>query len=287
MNKIKNLFLKNELFIRLAINLIFCIVIASFLTALVSYNQAKNSYISSYEKSNAILMTKIQDDYQTLNENTNRIFNSLDNSLTVENYLKDTNGDSQLSIDLQNEMKNTRFLFEDIPSNLILLGTNGTTYFQNSGVRNVEIDQVLSSELFVKINKDPTIEQTHSLQTGFSISTKDKPGLLLVRKLISHYKIYGYALIYIPEKYFSSIYQSVFDKQLHEILVVNENNQIVSSNNKKELGKTNPYSKKDLERKRMTTIQLYPYHLKMINILNEKALVSNMALIQPILLIVF
>lgn len=129
MRRLQRWIRSNELFTRLMVIVIISIILISILTTVIAFNRSKDAYLDSYQNSNQLLMTKIQDDYETLNENIQRIFETVDNSQVVEQYLKSDQSDlGQLIIDLKKQMADTRSIFEDIPSNLILLGRNGKTF---------------------------------------------------------------------------------------------------------------------------------------------------------------
>lgn len=286
MKKIKIWLEQNELFSRLLLIVIVCIVAVSSTTLWMAFNRAREAYITSYEDSNQLLMSKIQDDYETLNNNINQIFELVDDNQAVESYLKGNEATKgQDIIDINQQLLETSTVFADIPSNMVLLGTNGNSFFQNSNVRNQDLSDILSSELVKKINDDPSLMQYYYQDGGLTTSTSNTPGLLFIRKLTDMRMVYGYAFIFVSESYFSSIYTNLLDSSLHEVLIVDSNEQIVSSNQAKYLGTNFDLADFDSVDENLTQFPLYSYDFTLYNFLNEEHLVRNMNLIQPIILI--
>ncbi|MCU6218011.1 hypothetical protein KWI05_23225, partial [Enterobacter bugandensis] len=127
--------------------------------------------MASYQSSNRLLLDKIQEDYERLNENINRIFDVVDESKAVENYLKGQLNQGRTILELNEQLKDTRSLFQTIPSNLVLIGTNGRSFFQNDAVRNQSVETFLASEFTQQINENEAISQYYFLEQGLSTST--------------------------------------------------------------------------------------------------------------------
>lgn len=284
MRRLQRWIRSNELFTRLMVIVIISIILISILTTVIAFNRSKDAYLDSYQNSNQLLMTKIQDDYETLNENIQRIFETVDNSQVVEQYLKSDQSDlGQLIIDLKKQMADTRSIFEDIPSNLILLGRNGKTFFQNDGVRSQSIEDFLSGELITTFDQSSAVSHYFYRDAGITTSTQNEPGLMFIRKLSDQKTTFGYALIFIPEQKFASIYTTLMNDQFHKIQIVNKQRQIISSNQKQLLGKS--LKLKNSPKEILSKLPLYSYNFTLYNSLNETKLIQNMNWLRPTLLV--
>lgn len=284
--KINQWIQKNELFSRIFLFVVVGVISVCLLTVVVIYGRSKDAYVASYQSSNQLLLEKIQEDYERLNENIHRIFDIVDESKAVETYLEGDMNQGRTILELNEQLKDTRSLFQDIPSNLVLIGFNGGTFFQNDAVRNQSVDDFLASAFIQQINDNDAISQYYFLDQGLSTSTSDSPGLMYVRKLMKEETIFGYALIFLKESDFSSIYRQLLDTSLHSIYIVNEQNQILSTSDPSLLGK--PFEDRLVTVKRDTSINqlpLYSYHFTFYDVLDESHLVRNMNLIKPALLI--
>lgn len=279
---------KNALLLRLLILFVISTISVCIITVLVVVNNSYKAYLTSYEQSNQLLMRNVQEDYEQINNNINLIFDTVSNSAIVETYLTQPDPDGQIILDLQKQMGLNRSLNERTPANLMLIGTNGSSYFQNDNVRNQSIVDFLNSPIIQTINQNTALTQYFYQYSGLTTSTEDNAGLLYVRKLIHDKKTFGYALIFITEDDFSSVYTKLFDKELHDIYVVdNQNQQIISSNQTDLNGKKMSDTKLNNQHQTiMTEIPLYSYDFTFYNVLNQKVLLKNMDLVRPTLIIV-
>lgn len=278
----KEFFKKNELFSRLLILFMFAILTISVVIVAITYKRSKDTYITSYRDSNQLLMKKVREDYDYMHENIDSIFQDLSKSATVEKYLSAKKDDGQVIINLNREMQETRFISSDIPSNLILLGKNGKTYFQNEGVRNVSIEELLSNDMIQQMNQSNNLTQLYPVKHGLTRGTYPYPGLLFIHVLKNQEETYGYAFIFVSENHLASVYDSLFDQQLHEILVVdNQTQEIVSANQKNRLG--HHYEEKKNNDSFFSQIKLYSFGYTFYNQINEKELVKRMNIIQPMI----
>ncbi|MDV7823293.1 histidine kinase [Enterococcus gallinarum] len=278
---------KNELFSRIFLFVVVGVISVCLLTVIVIYGRSKDDYVASYQSSNRLLLDKIQEDYERLNENINRIFDVVDESKAVENYLKGQLNQGRTILELNEQLKDTRSLFQTIPSNLVLIGTNGRSFFQNDAVRNQSVETFLASEFTQQINENEAISQYYFLEQGLSTSTSHSPGLMYVRKLMKDDALFGYALIFLKESDFSSIYRQLLDTTLHTIYVVNDQGQILSSSEEQKLGTAFDPAMIEVKNDSVNQMPLYSYQFTFYDLLDESHLVRNMNLIKPAVLIAF
>ncbi|MFN6687290.1 histidine kinase [Enterococcus gallinarum] len=278
---------KNELFSRIFLSVVVGVISVCLLTVIVIYGRSKDAYVASYQSSNRLLLDKIQEDYERLNENINRIFDVVDESKAVENYLKGQLNQGRTILELNEQLKDTRSLFQTIPSNLVLIGTNGRSFFQNDAVRNQSVETFLASKFTQQINENEAISQYYFLEQGLSTSTSHSPGLMYVRKLMKDDALFGYALIFLKESDFSSIYRQLLDTTLHTIYVVNDQGQILSTSEEQKLGTAFDPAMIEVKNDSVNQMPLYSYQFTFYDLLDESHLVRNMNLIKPAVLIAF
>lgn len=288
MKGLKQCIKENELFTRILMIVIFCVFYVTLTSVVVVFNRSKKVYIRSYQESNQILMNKIQNDYDLLNDNINRIFEMVSKSQVVKDYFNQNPSEEiQAIIDLQKEMASTSWIFNDTPSNLILIGKNGRTFFQNEAVRSETFNRIIKSDLMKEIDENPSSSQYFYQRNGLTISTENQPGLLYIRKITDDIGIIGYAMIFVSEPHFASIYEQVLAKNVHNIYITDSENTIISSNRKSQLGTT--LSDKIMKRDNNYTsvLKLHSYNFTLYNLINEGTLIKNMNLIRPTVTIVF
>lgn len=287
MTQLKQWARKNELFIRILMIVVFCIISVTLLSVTVVFNRSKSAYVRSYQESNQILMNKIQNDYEVLNDNINRIFENVASSQVVKDYfMNEPTEDIQTILELKKEMSDTRWIFNDTPSNLILIGKNGRTFFQNEGVRSDSLDDFLSGDLMKDIDENPALSQYSYQEKGLTVSTTRQPGLLYLRKILDQDRVLGYALVFVTEQNFASIYEQVLSENVHQIYIADSDDVVLSSNRKSKLGTTLTTEMKGADNNYTSSLKLYSYNFTLYNLINEDTLVRNMGLIKPTVAIV-
>ena len=277
---------KNELFNRIFVLVILATISVCLITSLVVFQRSRQAYITSYEESNTIILEKIQEDYERLNQQINQIFDKLSTSNVVTEYLSEPTLQVHTIMQLKKELEDTKIIAQNTPTNLVLIGTNGRSFFQNDGVRIEPIEQLLNNENIRALHKDPALSQYFFQKTGLTTTTQHDPGLLYIRKIQSQQHTIGYALIFVTEKNFAKIYHELLDEQLHTVFIVNHEGTILSSSNKPQLGQA--FNLENLQKIPATTLHevaLYSYDFTFYDQIDEKFLTAHMNLLQPTILI--
>lgn len=304
MNKLKNKYLKNELLFNIFIIVILSVLLVTAIVTTVVLNISEKAYVRSYRESNSIILKKSQADYEELNNSVFNVLNQINQTTAVESYLslkKLTPVEESQTIRLMIEqLSDTAMLYQDIPSNLILFGVNGKTFYQNEAVGTMDYDTFLLEKIFTNANKNPNLISYQFIDHGYTNYTKNSPGLAIVQVLKNtHHEVYGHALIFIREKDFATFYDSLVDQAVNTIYVFDSEGTIISSNHKNNIGQKNnalfdtsqqilAAPSIDMKSEPTTVVpkRLYSYGYTLASVVNESALIKNMNLLTPTLLIV-
>ncbi|EPH93683.1 HAMP domain protein [Enterococcus faecalis 13-SD-W-01] len=278
-------FKKNQLFCLLVGLVVSSIVITAWATAYLVVGRSQETHLQANRQANQILLEKIQQEYEQLNTAINRVFEVVETSQAAKKYLQNPLSNGQTIIEMKKQLNTTRAAFESVPSNLILLGKNGNSFFQNDAVRSSAVEKFWESEMFDKINRTSAKTQFFYRTEGLTTATKETPGLLFVRKLLEGEDIYGYALVFISESDFRAIYQELLDTTLHTIYILDEDQQIISSQNQEKLGEKIDRAEIERDGYRINQRNLYSYNFVLYDIFNEEQFMLNMRIVEPTLLI--
>lgn len=275
MNKLLTFIKKKEIFARLLLLSSACTAAVCLLTIVVLISKAQTTYTSSYKESNDIIVSKIQNDYEQLIQNINQSFDYIEKNNYIENFLTAPKNDAGSIISLKKELRNATYISKEIPANLILIGFNGRSFYQNETTSVSSVDELLNSSLVEKINKNASLSQIYYKPTGMTTADYSAPGILFARKLVRENTLYGYAFFFIPEKSFSDIYQNSLDSTLHSVLIVDDHDSIVvSATEKSNIGtKINTD-----ELKKKEQIKLSSFNFTLYDSINQKILIKNMNL---------
>lgn len=304
MKNLKNKYLKNELLFNILIIVILSVSLVTVIVTAVVLNISEKAYVRSYRESNSIILKKAQADYEELNNSVFNILNQINQTATVESYLslKEMlpSEEAQAIRLMIEQLSDTALLYQDIPSNLILFGINGKTFYQNDAVGTMDYDKVLLEKVIVEANKKPNLISYQFIDHGYTTYTKNSPGLAIVQVLKNtQNEIYGHALIFIREKDFAKFYDSLVDQSVNGIYVFDSEGAIISSNHKSNIGQKGntlfdtsqqilAKSSADMTSENATVLpkKLYSYNYILTSVINESALIKNMNLLTPTLLIV-
>jgi two-component system sensor histidine kinase YesM len=278
-------FKKNQLFSMLFALVVSSIVITAWATAYLVVRRSQETHLQASRQANEILLEKIQKEYEQLNAAINRVFEVVETSQAAKEYLQEPESNGQTIIEMKKQLNTTRAVFESVPSDLVLLGENGNSFFQNDAVRSSAVDFFWESATAEEINRSSAKTRFFYQKEGLTTATQGTPGLLFVRKLLDGERIYGYALIFISEADFRAIYQELLDTSLHTIYILDEKQQVISSQNDKKLGEKIDIAEMEREGYRIKAKKLYSYNFVLYDIFNEEQFMLNMQIIEPTLLL--
>lgn len=131
---------------------------------------------------------------------------------------------------MQRVSKNSA-LYDEIPSNLLIFGTNGRIYSQNGSYPIYSITELWHKEYLQKANSFPNKINYTVTKDGYFVYTKNER-VLIVSKAIKKAEgtIYGYALMMIREADFSKFYANLLDASIDQLWIYQQNHLLVSTN---------------------------------------------------------
>ncbi len=293
-NKMRKIYLRNELFIRIMSVVVISILGVASILSLTIVKISQKTYVQAYVKSNNIILNQVSNDYEELNNNIVSILTNIENSQTVKKYLASAYSspaeESRTLYDLELQLDDSQLLYKKIPSNMILIGLNGQTFYQNDAVRTRFPEDLLSLKIIQQANEQSNSVFYQFIQSGPSSYTNHINSLAIVKVLKDdQQQTYGYALILLTENVFADFYNSLIDGNLNTVYITNQDQWIVSSNNKKIIGKkikSATFAKEVSSPIEATTHKnLYGYDFTMTSVIDESQLVKQMVLWPTILAI--
>lgn len=281
MTHLRKILAQKEIFIRLFLLSSTCTMIVCTLIIGVIVARAQNTYTKSYIQSNDIVLQAIEKDYTNLLQNINQVFEYLDNQPIIEQFLTEDEMTAASIIDLNRELSDMASLFQNIPSSLVLIGTNGRTFYQDNYVSKYPASELLASDLMASFNETAALNQVLFLNGSLISESNEEPSIIYSRKLTDGTNVYGYALFFIKESQFSAIYTEKLDRSLHQTTILNHDEVIVSSTLKETIG--THATKTDFQGAQTINLGSYPFVL--YDTINESVLIKRMNIIQLALIV--
>ena len=115
---------------------------------------------------------------------------------------------------------------------------NGSSFLNRSELLTIRPNEILSMDISQNsLGKSDTILYQY-LENGFTSSTKDEPVIVITKTLnLKDGEPYGIIYFTIKEKDFEKFYD-YFTLEINDVVLLNENNVVLSSN-KKKISETN------------------------------------------------
>lgn len=129
--------------------------------------------------------------------------------------------------------------YKNIPYQLVLVGINGQTFYNNNAIQNISTTELLAKPFVTSLKADPSL--IASIPADYELIKRSINGPTILSGTAitdeKNHTIIGYAFIELTETDFSSIYDKLISPDVNTILVANQYNEVLSSN-KKELLQT-------------------------------------------------
>lgn len=100
MKKMMRWYQKNELFVQILVLSTFSVVIAATFCTYLALKKAERIYVDSHKKTTEILLNKIEDDYEKLNDSIVNRFMEINDNKFVFDYLNES-ADSSVQKSIQ------------------------------------------------------------------------------------------------------------------------------------------------------------------------------------------
>ncbi|MGX8850808.1 cache domain-containing sensor histidine kinase [Amedibacillus sp. YH-ame10] len=240
-NRLKQWISHNSLFFKIISIVVLAMVTVSIAISMILVYISDEVYVETYSHANNKIISQISNEYYFLHEDVMEILGICGTSTDVKNYMSDEpmtpQSEAEVVYRLTKSLKNTSMIGTDLSSNLLLVGKNGKTYFQNNAGMVDPYETILNSELVknaIAYGKEVIYQYD---KDGFTSNLKDT-GVIHVIKIIydDNRNVLGMADVMIKQSDFSSIYDSLIDEANNNLYIIDEQNMVLSSNITKQNG---------------------------------------------------
>lgn len=244
-NMLKKHFYNYQLFFEIMIIIMIFMTTLSVILTTVTINLSSESYIDSYVDSNKLILERTTIEYENLHSSINTMLTSFKDSQEVKLFLTTTEKESvtdNYTIFYQfgafMDRQSYQF-YKNIPYQLVLVGRNGQTFYNNNAIQNISTTELLAKPFVTSLKADPSL--IASIPADYELIKRSINGPTILSGTAitdeKNHTIIGYAFIELTETDFSSIYDKLISPDVNTILVANQYNEVLSSN-KKELLQT-------------------------------------------------
>jgi len=253
MRLIPEKFKHNGLFIIMFLFTVAIVIIVSFSISWATIRMSENFFIEKFSITNTKVMNQVSDRLENYHYSIVLSSNNIIQSSTIKNVLtKNESNKEKMSsyYNMDQQMKYIKTNLDTYETEIVLNGINGVSYTTNRSYFPVSDEELQNSIVRKNTLQSPRkiLYQSFPLQ-GATSDTKDKNYIIASKALmdpLSEY-IYGSMYFVISEREFRKFYTN-YTTDGNNVYIMNGSGIILSSNESKYIGKTQPEFKQYAER---------------------------------------
>ncbi|WP_211747269.1 sensor histidine kinase [Paenibacillus sp. Marseille-Q4541] len=234
---------KQSLFVKLFLVTLISIIAVSLLSVAITIRMSENLFLKTFSITNEKLLGQVKSNLESYNSAVATSATQIAQSGVIRNYL--TSGESDAaSMSMQTYTMTERL--KSIKSNLsayevgvTLIGTNGRSYTTDPWYWSMTAEELKNHEITKQTEAHPR-QIMYQLYDGKKESGKEEEPILVASKALYQHstgQIYGKMYVMLRDSYFQSFYEN-FTSEGNDVLLMNSQGQIVSSNRSELIGQT-------------------------------------------------
>lgn len=230
----------NSLFVKIFSTVAIGIGVLSIALSTLNLFISKEVFVESFAESQEKTFSQINNEFYDFFSVVTGIVSKADTSWAVREYLSGKEISSQEEMKaiyyMQKHLEETR-LDEQSDLGVMLLGRNGKSYLLNSSRREVSVKSILEGHVAQTAMKNPGKLICEYEEHGYTDNQKNSPVIIMAKNLrdIGEDESIGMIFISIKASDFQKMYD-YFTSETNDIVILNQDNEIISSNNPKYMG---------------------------------------------------
>lgn len=230
----------NSLFVKIFSTVAIGIGVLSIALSTLNLFISKEVFVESFAESQEKTFSQIDNEFYDFFSVVTGIVSKADTSWAVREYLSGKEISPQEEMKaiyyMQKHLEETR-LDEQSDLGVMLLGRNGKSYLLNSSRREVSVKSILEGHVAQTVMKNPGKLICEYEEHGYTDNQKNSPVIIMAKNLrdIGEDESIGMIFISIKASDFQKMYD-YFTSETNDIVILNQDNEIISSNNPKYMG---------------------------------------------------
>lgn len=230
----------NSLFVKIFSTVAIGIGVLSIALSTLNLFISKEVFVESFAESQEKTFSQIDNEFYDFFSVVTGIVSKADTSWAVREYLSGKEISPQEEMKaiyyMQKHLEETR-LDEQSDLGVMLLGRNGKSYLLNSSRREVSVKSILEGHVARTVMKNPGKLICEYEEHGYTDNQKNSPVIIMAKNLrdIGEDESIGMIFISIKASDFQKMYD-YFTSETNDIVILNQDNEIISSNNPKYMG---------------------------------------------------
>lgn len=241
---------KNSLYFKILLVVVSGIISVSLSITYIIINISKTIFIDTYGDSQKKIFKQVNDEIYDFHGEIVKIINSLSSHRAFKAYFTEKNLEAQEMskniFELKRQMKSA--LATNIYDvSVLVVGLNGSSFLNSSELLAIRPNEILNMDISKKSLENNNNILYQYLDKGFTSTTRDEPVIVITKALNSkNGNPYGIIYFTVKEKDFEKFYD-YFTVEINDIVVLNENNIVLSSNKKENVGQVQDEFRTDID----------------------------------------
>ncbi|WP_418222668.1 sensor histidine kinase [Clostridium isatidis] len=241
---------KNSLFFKILLVVVSGIISVSLSITYIIINISKTIFIDTYGDSQKKIFKQVNDEIYDFHGEIVKIINSLSSHRAFKAYFTEKNLEAQEMskniFELKRQMKSA-LATNTYDVSVLVVGLNGSSFLNSSELLAIRPNEILNMDISKKSLENNNNILYQYLDKGFTSTTRDEPVIVITKALNSkNGNPYGIIYFTVKEKDFEKFYD-YFTVEINDIVVLNENNIVLSSNKKENVGQVQDEFRTDID----------------------------------------
>lgn len=241
---------KNSLFFKILLVVVSGIISVSLSITYIIINISKTIFIDTYGDSQKKIFKQVNDEIYDFHGEIVKIINSLSSHRAFKAYFTEKNLEAQEMskniFELKRQMKSA-LATNTYDVSVLVVGLNGSSFLNSSELLAIRPNEILNMDISKKSLENNNNILYQYLDKGFTSTTRDEPVIVITKALNSkNGNPYGIIYFTVKEKDLEKFYD-YFTVEINDIVVLNENNIVLSSNKKENVGQVQDEFRTDID----------------------------------------
>lgn len=231
----------NSLFFKILCVVVIGVVCVSLSVGYTTINISRGIFTDNYRDSQKKIFDQVNDEIFDFHSEIVKVIDSVNSHKAFRTYFGETNlSTNELSKSIFEFKKQLKSALQSNTYNMsvLVVGLNGKTYLNSSEPLTMNSQEILDLDISKNsLENNKTITYQY-IEKGITSTTKDSPVIVISKALnLQDDKPYGVIYFIIKEKDFEKFYD-YFTLEINDIVLLDENNLVLSSNKKSNIGQT-------------------------------------------------
>ena len=236
---IKNRLKRNSLFFKILFVVVLGVICVTTSISYTIISISKGIFTDTYSDSQKKIFEQVNDKLYSFHGELVKVINTVNSHKSFRVFFTEEELNQkemfETIYDLKNQMK-LALATNTYDISVLVVGVNGKSYLNRSELLTMKPQEILNMDISKNSLKNSKTILYQYLENGFTSSTKDEPVIVVTKTLnLKDGEPYGIIYFTIKEKEFEKFYD-YFTLEINDIVLLNENNVVVSSNKKENVG---------------------------------------------------